>query len=122
MIIVYTGNGKGKTTAALGMVFRALGRQQKVAMVQYIKGKWVTGEGLFARDLPGLSWDTMGEGFTWEKKDPDMDRRAAQAAWQRSMDLLRRNEHAIVVLDEFTYPVNYGFLDKEEETILKMIP
>jgi cob(I)alamin adenosyltransferase len=79
--MIYTGHGKGKTTAALGMVFRALGRGLRVAVVQFIKGKWKTGERLFASSLPQLTFLVMGEGFTWESDDLSRDRDAAQGAW-----------------------------------------
>src|SRR5206468_2471072 len=69
LLLVYTGHGKGKTTAALGIVFRALGRGLRVAVVQFIKGKWKTGERLFAEKLPGLTFLVMGRGFTWESED-----------------------------------------------------
>jgi cob(I)alamin adenosyltransferase len=69
LVLVYTGHGKGKTTAALGLVFRALGRGMRVALVQFIKGKWKTGERLFAESLPGLEFHVMGLGFTWESED-----------------------------------------------------
>ena len=83
LVLVYTGPGKGKTTAALGMVFRALGHGLKVAVVQYIKGKWKTGERLFAETLPGLTFHVMGLGFTWDSDDLTRDKAAARAAWER---------------------------------------
>jgi 5,6-dimethylbenzimidazole synthase len=114
LLMVYTGHGKGKTTAALGLVFRALGRGLRVAVVQFIKGKWKTGERLFARQLPGLTFLVMGEGFTWESDDLTRDRRAAQQAWARSKELIEAGEHDLVVLDEITYAVSYGFVPLAE--------
>jgi cob(I)alamin adenosyltransferase len=114
LVIVYTGHGKGKTTAALGMVFRALGRGMRVAVVQYIKGKWKTGERLFAETLPNLTFLVMGRGFTWESDDLSNDRAAARAAWEASARLIASGEQDIVVLDEITYALHYGFLAKEE--------
>jgi cob(I)alamin adenosyltransferase len=110
LVIVYTGHGKGKTTAALGLVFRALGRGTAVAVVQFIKGKWKTGERLFAQGLPQLTFLVMGHGFTWDSDDLSRDRTAAAAAWQESARLIAAGAHPVVVLDEMTYVLNYGFV------------
>ncbi len=110
LLLVYTGHGKGKTTAALGIVFRALGRGLKVAVVQFIKGKWKTGERTYAETLPELTFLVMGRGFTWESDDLSRDKEAARKAWQEAAELIRGGEHAIVVLDELTYVVNYDFV------------
>jgi cob(I)alamin adenosyltransferase len=110
LIIVYTGHGKGKTTAALGLVFRALGRGTAVAVVQFIKGKWKTGERLFAQGLPQLTFLVMGRGFTWNSDDLSRDRDAAVAAWQQAAQLIAAGAHPVVVLDELTYVLNYGFV------------
>jgi cob(I)alamin adenosyltransferase len=109
-LIVYTGNGKGKTTAALGLAWRALGRDLPVAVVQFIKGKWKTGERLFAERLPQLTFRVMGRGFTWESDDLSRDRAAAEAAWEESRALIAGGQHAVVILDELTYVLNYGFV------------
>jgi cob(I)alamin adenosyltransferase len=110
LLLVYTGPGKGKTTAAMGIVFRALGRGLKIAVVQFIKGKWKTGERLYAESIPGLTFLVMGRGFTWESDDLSRDRAAARAAWSEAQQLITTGEHAIVVLDEITYALNYGFV------------
>ena len=110
LLVVYTGHGKGKTTAALGAVFRALGRGLKVAVVQFIKGKWKTGERVFAQRLPELTFLVMGEGFTWESDDLSKDRAAARKAWSTAAELINGGEHALVVLDEVTYAFHYDFL------------
>ena len=110
LLLVYTGQGKGKTTAALGIVFRALGRGLRVAVVQFIKGKWRTGERLFAETIPGLTFLVMGRGFTWESDDLARDRNAAVEAWTKAKELIAGGEHAVVVLDEMTYVINYGFI------------
>ena len=112
LVIVYTGPGKGKTTAAFGMAFRALGRNMKVGIVQFIKGKWPTGERKFAETLPGIDMFVMGKGFTWESDDISQDKRAAQAAWQKSAELIIQGQHPIVILDEITYAINYGFIEE----------
>jgi len=114
LLVVYTGKGKGKTTAALGIVFRALGRGLKVAVVQFIKGKWKTGEGAFAEKLPELTFLVMGRGFTWESDDLSRDKEAARKAWDEASQLIRSGEHAIVVLDELTYVINYDFVSLDE--------
>lgn len=114
LVHVYTGQGKGKTTAALGVVFRALGRGMRVAVVQFIKGKWKTGERLFAETLPGLTFLVMGKGFTWNSDDLGQDRAAAVAAWAAAKALISSGEQAIVVLDEITYAINYGFIELAE--------
>jgi cob(I)alamin adenosyltransferase len=110
LVMVYTGQGKGKTTAALGLVWRALGRDLRVAVVQFIKGKWRTGERVFAETLPQLTFLVMGQGFTWESDDLSRDQRAAAAAWQRSRELILSGEQDLVVLDEITYAFSYGFV------------
>jgi cob(I)alamin adenosyltransferase len=114
LVVVYTGDGKGKTTAALGAVFRALGRGLNVAVVQFIKGKWKTGERLFAEGLPQLTFLVMGRGFTWESDDISRDKRAAQEAWAEGRGLLVGGAHALVVLDEITYAINYGFIAMDD--------
>ena len=113
-LIVYTGHGKGKTTAALGLVFRALGRGLRVAVVQFIKGKWKTGERVFAEGLPELTVLVMGRGFTWDSDDLSRDRAAARAAWDASRALIAGGEHALVILDELTYAIHYGFVELDE--------
>jgi precorrin-4/cobalt-precorrin-4 C11-methyltransferase len=110
LVLVYTGHGKGKTTAALGLAFRALGRGMRVAVVQFIKGKWKTGERLFAESIPGLTFLVMGQGFTWESDDLSRDKRAAEAAWDKSKALIAEGAHPVVILDEITYAIHYGFI------------
>jgi cob(I)alamin adenosyltransferase len=114
LVIVYTGNGKGKTTAALGLAWRALGRDLGVAVVQFIKGKWKTGERIFAERLPELTFRVMGLGFTWDSDDLSRDAAAAKAAWAEARTLIAGGAHPVVVLDELTYAVNYGFVPLAE--------
>ncbi len=114
LLLVYTGDGKGKTTAALGLALRALGRGLRVAVVQFVKGRWKTGERSFAEGAAGLDLFAMGEGFTWEGDDPARHAEAARSAWSRAAEILRSGDHAIVVLDEITYPLSYGWLDAGE--------
>ena len=114
LLVVYTGNGKGKTTAALGMVFRALGRGFRITVVQFIKGKWKTGERVFAQRLPELAFHVMGLGFTWESDDLAKDKAAAQAAWETAKAAIASGDRDLVLLDELTYTIHYGFLDLGE--------
>lgn len=114
LLIIYTGEGKGKTTAALGMVFRALGRNLKVAVMQFIKGKWKTGERQFAATLSQLQFSTMGEGFTWESQDLNIDKTTAQKAWEKAKGWINSGEYFLIVLDEITYTVHHDFLPLED--------
>jgi cob(I)alamin adenosyltransferase len=124
LLVVYTGHGKGKTTAALGMVFRALGRGMRVTMVQFIKGKWKTGERLFAEKLPELRFHVMGLGFTWESDDLAKDKAAARAAWETAKNEIVSGDRDLVVLDELTYTFHYDFLELDDvlETLRKRPP
>jgi cob(I)alamin adenosyltransferase len=114
LLVVYTGAGKGKTTAALGMVFRALGHGFNVTVVQFIKGKWKTGERRFAESLPALRFHVMGLGFTWESDDLSRDKAAARAAWATAREEILSGERDLVVLDELTYTFHYDFLPLED--------
>jgi cob(I)alamin adenosyltransferase len=114
MLLCFTGQGKGKTTAAFGIAFRALGWNMKVAIIQFIKGKWKTGERVFAESLPQLTCLVMGRGFTWESDDISRDKRAAVEAWEKSRELIASGAHDIVILDELTYVINYGFVPLDE--------
>lgn len=114
LILLNTGDGKGKTTAAIGIAFRALGHGLRVGMLQFIKGKWKTGERKLGEHTPGLTWLTMGRGFTWESEDLDRDREAARNAWQTAQDWLTGDAFDLVIFDEITYVVNYGFVPVDE--------
>ncbi len=114
LLVVYTGDGKGKTTAALGMVFRALGRKQPVGVLQFVKGVWKTGEGLLAETLPGLEVRSMGEGFTWEGDDPAVHAAAARAAWAHAAGWLAAGKHRVIVLDELTHAISQGYVAVDE--------
>lgn len=114
LLVVYTGHGKGKSTAAFGAVFRALGWGCQTAVVQFIKGKRETGEQRFGDGLPGVAFHVMGRGFTWESDDISKDARAARAAWEKAAALINSGDYAVVVLDELTYCFHYGFLDVED--------
>ena len=111
VLLVHTGNGKGKSSAAFGVVARALGHDQRVAVVQFVKGRSDTGEEAFFRPHPRVSWHVGGEGFTWETQDKTRDARAAQAAWAIASTHLCDPAIDLVVLDELTYAFKYGWLD-----------
>jgi cob(I)alamin adenosyltransferase len=114
LIIVNTGNGKGKTTAALGVAFRALGCGFKVFMVQYIKGKWKTGEKKLADRLaPDITILPMGDGFTWDTKNPEQDTATTQKIWEVSKDAINSGKYDIVILDEINVVMNFGYLDPQ---------
>jgi cob(I)alamin adenosyltransferase len=111
LLIVHTGKGKGKSTAAFGLVFRALGHGMPVAIVQFVKGKWQTGERVALEKFGDLvSINTMGEGFTWETQDRQRDLAAARAAWERAKELIKAGKHKIVLLDEINIVLRYEYL------------
>lgn len=115
LLIVHTGKGKGKSTAAFGMVFRMLGHGEKVAIVQFVKGKWQTGERVALEKFGDLvSINTMGEGFTWETQDRQRDLAAARAAWERAKALISAGEHRLVLLDELNIVLRYDYLPIDE--------
>lgn len=115
LILVHTGDGKGKTTAALGTAFRALGRGYKVAMVQFIKGAWKTGEEEAAKVFGDrFKIFPMGEGFTWETKDFKKDVQTAQKAWAKCLEVLNDKIHDVVIFDEINYCMQYQFIQPAE--------
>ena len=115
LLIVHTGKGKGKSTAAFGMVFRALGHGQKVGVIQFVKGKWETGErAVLERFSDLVTINTMGEGFTWETQDRQRDIAAARAAWEKAKALITGGAHKLVLLDELNIVLRYGYIDAEE--------
>ncbi len=115
VLLVNTGTGKGKSSAAFGLVARALGHGLQVAVIQFIKNRSGTGEEGFFRRFPAqVRWHVMGEGFTWETGDDPRDARAAQAAWQQAQVYLADPAIGLVVLDEITYAFKYGWLDVDE--------
>lgn len=114
LIIVHTGNGKGKTTAALGMVLRSLGHGYKVAIVQFIKGAWEPAEkAAFAKWGDQLEFHALGEGFTWETQNRDRDVDKAAQAWETAMNFIRNPEFRLVLLDEVNIALKLGYLDAE---------
>jgi cob(I)alamin adenosyltransferase len=115
LVLVFTGDGKGKTTAALGLVLRTLGHGERVAVIQFIKGGWQPGEAkALAVFGDALHWHALGEGFTWETQDRERDRLLVQGAWRRSLDYLADPELRLVVLDEVNVALRLGYLELEE--------
>ena len=115
LIMVHTGYGKGKTTAALGLAFRALGHGLPVCIIQFIKGTWEYGEMDSAKRFADLlEFHVVGKGFTWKSKDVASDRLAARAGWELARAKIEEGLHHLVILDEFTYALNYGMVDKDE--------
>ena len=115
LLIVHTGKGKGKSTAAFGMVFRALGHGMPVAIVQFVKGKWQTGERVALEKFGDLvSINTMGEGFTWDTQDRQRDIAAARAAWDRAKAIIAAGKHTLVLLDELNIVLRYDYLPLTE--------
>ncbi len=111
LLIVHTGKGKGKSTAAFGLVFRAIGHGMPVAIVQFVKGRWETGERKALEAFGDLvSINTMGEGFTWETQDRQRDLAAARAAWETAKHLISDGKHPLVVLDELNIVLRYDYL------------
>ena len=112
LLIVHTGPGKGKSTAAFGLALRMLGRGHRVGIVQFIKGAWHSAE----RDALAvfgdqISWHTMGEGFTWETQDLKRDIAAAERAWEKALELMRDPTFGLVILDEINIALRYAYLD-----------
>ncbi len=110
IIIVHTGNGKGKSSSAFGMVARALGHNMRVAVVQFIKGSGTTGEEQFFRRFPEVEYHVMGEGFTWETQDRERDIKAAEVAWHKASQFLNDPAFDLVLLDELNIALKLGYL------------
>lgn len=109
-ILVHTGHGKGKTSAAFGTALRAVGWGQRVCFIQFVKGKWMTGERKFAKQVELMDFHVMGKGFTWESPDLAIDRAAARKAWDTAVAALADPRYSLVVLDELTYICHFEFV------------
>ncbi len=114
VLIVNTGDGKGKSSSAFGVMLRAVARDWKVAVVQFLKsGDWHTGEEQMGRQL-GVDWWTLGEGFTWDSENLNQDEAVARHAWQHAREIIGSGRYRLVILDEITYPMNWGWIDAAE--------
>ncbi|TDK30306.1 cob(I)yrinic acid a,c-diamide adenosyltransferase [Rhizobium deserti] len=115
LLMVHTGSGKGKSTAAFGLALRMLGRNRRVGVVQFIKGAWSTGEQpAFAVFGDRVVWHTMGEGFTWETQNLQRDIVAAERAWAKALDLMADETIGLVILDELNIALRYDYLELDE--------
>jgi cob(I)alamin adenosyltransferase len=115
LLIVHTGSGKGKSTAAFGLLLRALGHGWRCGVVQFIKGAWNTGErAAVARFSDLVAWHAMGEGFTWETQDRARDMAAAEAAWAKARELMADPAVRLIILDEINIALRYDYLPLEE--------
>lgn len=115
LLIVNTGPGKGKSTAAFGLALRMLGHGRKVAVIQFIKGAWDTGERVAMQAFGDrVIWHTMGEGFTWDTQDLKRDVEAAERAWEKALEVMAQPEVGLVILDELNIALRYDYLDLEK--------
>jgi len=115
LLIVFTGNGKGKTTASLGMALRTIGHGYKVAIIQFIKGGWTTGEEkAFKNFTSNISWHSLGEGFTWETQDRIRDEKLVKKAWELAKEYIRNESYKLIILDEVNIAIKLGYLSSEE--------
>jgi cob(I)alamin adenosyltransferase len=113
LVLVNTGNGKGKSTAAFGVAMRAAGQDLKVSIIQFIKGKWKTGEMETARRL-GLEFMPMGKGFTWESKNLEEDKALMRKAWVVASEKILSGKYDLIILDEINYVLGYGHIPVDE--------
>src|SRR5690606_3145099 len=112
--VLFRSNGKGKSSAAMGVMLRGVARGWSVGVVQFLKsGKWNTGESKMADQL-GVDWWMIGNGFTWDSEDLSEDEAVAQSAWEHSKKLIESGDHRLVILDEITYPMNWTWIDADD--------
>jgi cob(I)alamin adenosyltransferase len=114
VVVLLTGNGKGKSSSALGMAVRALGHDMKVGVIQFIKSWTNTGEQLFLQQQENVDFHIMGTGFTWDTQDKHKDRKAASVLWNKAKSMLNDSDMGMVILDELTYMLSYQYLDVAE--------
>ncbi|MFW5443561.1 MAG: cob(I)yrinic acid a,c-diamide adenosyltransferase [Methylococcaceae bacterium] len=114
IVLVHTGEGKGKSSSALGMVFRAAGWGMKVCVIQYIKGKWQTGEQKAAEKFENIEWHVMGDGFTWDTKNPEQDIKTSREIWEFSKQKILSQDYDFVLLDEINYCCGYNWISGKE--------
>lgn len=124
LLIVHTGKGKGKSTAAFGMVFRCIGHGMRAGVIQFVKGAWATGERTVLEKFPDLvTIKAMGEGFTWETQDRERDVAHARAAWEEAKKMIADPDYSLVLLDELNIVLRYDYLPTEEIiSVLKAKP
>ncbi len=114
VVLVHTGEGKGKSSSAFGMVFRAAGWGMKVCVVQFIKGQWQTGEQKAAERFDNIEWHVLGDGFTWNTKNPEQDIKTSREIWAFAKEKILSEAFDLVVLDEINYCCGYGWISGRE--------
>ncbi|PKM12616.1 MAG: cob(I)yrinic acid a,c-diamide adenosyltransferase [Gammaproteobacteria bacterium HGW-Gammaproteobacteria-3] len=114
IVLVHTGEGKGKSSSALGMVFRAAGWGMKVCVIQFIKGQWRTGEQKAAERFDTIEWHALGDGFTWDTKNPEQDIKTSREIWAFGKQKILSQEYDLVVLDEINYCCGYNWISGQE--------
>ncbi|MGZ4958058.1 MAG: cob(I)yrinic acid a,c-diamide adenosyltransferase [Methylomonas sp.] len=114
VVLVNTGEGKGKSSSAFGMVFRAAGWGMKVCVIQFIKGQWQTGEQKAAARFDNIEWHALGDGFTWDTKNPEQDIKTSHEIWEFAKQKIRSDEFDLVVLDEINYCCGYHWISGQE--------
>jgi cob(I)alamin adenosyltransferase len=114
LVVVNTGEGKGKSSSALGMVFRAAGWGMKVCVIQFIKGQWQTGEQKAAQRFDNIEWYALGDGFTWDTKNPEQDIKTSRAIWEFSQQKILSEAFDVVLLDEINYCCGYNWISGQE--------
>ena len=114
IVLVHTGEGKGKSSSAFGVAFRAAGWGMKVCVIQFIKGKWKTGEQKAAAKFDNIEWHALGDGFTWDTKNPEQDVKTSREIWEFCKAKVRSEEFDLLVFDEINYCCGYGWISGEE--------
>lgn len=114
LVLVHTGDGKGKSSSALGMVYRAAGWGMRICVIQFIKGKWQTGEQKAAERFDNIEWHVMGDGFTWDTKNPEQDIKTSREIWAFSRQKILSHAYDFVLLDEINYCCGYDWISGEE--------
>jgi cob(I)alamin adenosyltransferase len=114
VVLVLTGEGKGKSSSAFGMVFRAAGWGMKVCVIQFIKGKWKTGEERAAKKFDNIEWHAPGDGFTWNTENPEQDIKTSREIWELCKQKVRSEDFDLIVFDEINYCASYGWISGEE--------
>lgn len=114
VVLVNTGEGKGKSSSAIGMVFRAAGWEMKVCVIQFIKGQWKTGEQTAAQRFDNIEWHALGDGFTWDTKNPEQDIKTSRQIWEFAKEKIRSQRYDFVLLDEINYCCGYNWISGQE--------
>ena len=114
LVLLHTGEGKGKSSSAFGMVFRAAGWGLQVCVIQFIKGQWQTGEQRAATRFDNIEWHALGDGFTWDTKNPEQDLKTSLAIWEFAKEKILSEQFDLVVLDEINYCCSYNLLDAQQ--------